>query len=402
MGIYSYECVTRQGDTVTGQLSAEDSDSAVQRLRTMGLMILDLGENRAPSGSGFFKFEKKVKLGELSLFSRQLSAMIRAGIPVTRALYTLSRQEKNTGFKRTLESIARNIEGGMNLTEAFGAYPGTFSDFYISMIHSGEVGGMLDDALLRLSQQLQKDKALRDNIKSATFYPRLVLVFALLMNIGMLAFLVPVFKTFLPSGIELPFITRAVFAVSDSLINRWYIWLLCISVLVLGIAYFIKSPSSRKLWDRIKFRLPAFGPLIQKSVIARFSRTLSTLLEGGIPIIQALESAGPTSGSSVVAEAAGTACKRIQEGKNIAGPLEESGVFPPMATQMVAVGEETGTLPSLLEKVAEFYEEEVEIMSKGLMDLIQPFIFIILGIIVGGMLISLYLPIFSIVTGGAG
>jgi type IV pilus assembly protein PilC len=402
MGVYNYECVTKQGDIVVGQLSADNSASAVQRLRTMGMLVLDLGEKRSSSGKGFFKLGKRVKMSELSLFSRQLSAMIRAGIPVTRALYTLARQEKHPGFKNTLEGVARNIEGGMSLTEAFGAYPRIFSNFYVSMIHSGEIGGMLDEALLRLSQQLQKDKALRDNIKSATFYPRIVLVFALLMVIGMLAFMVPVFKKFLPPGVELPFITRVVFALSDSIINRWYLWLLCISGIAAGIAYFLKRPASRRLWDRIKFRLPAFGPLIQKSVIARFSRTLSTLLEGGIPIIQALESAGPTSGSSIVAEAADLACKRIQEGKNIAEPLEESGVFPPMATQMIAVGEETGALSSLLEKIAEFYEEEVDIMSKGLMDLVQPFMFIILGIIVGGMLISLYLPIFSVITSSAG
>jgi type IV pilus assembly protein PilC len=383
-------------------MNAENADLATQRLKAMGLMILSLDEKRASSTSSFFTLEKKVTLGELSLFSRQLSAMIRAGIPVTRAIYTLSKQEKNSTFKKALENIARNIEGGMNLTEAFSAYPRIFSDLYISMIRAGELGGMMDEALLRLSDQLQKDKTLKDNIKSATFYPRVILVFALLMMIGMLVFLVPVFQGFLPKTAKLPGITRFIFALSGSLRSFWYIWVVAIIVIISGAVFFIKSPASKMIWERMKFRLPAFGSLIQKSVVARFSRTLATLLDGGIPVVQALESAGPTSGSLLVAEAVTDACIKIQEGKNIAGPLEESGVFPPMVTQMIAIGEETGALASLLEKIAEFYEEEVEIMAKGLMDLIQPILFIILGVVVGGMLIAMYLPMFASITQSGG
>ena len=402
MAIFNYECLNRQGETVKGRVNADNPSAAVLRLKNMDLLIMGLKETRASSAGGFLSNEKRVGISELSMFSRQLSAMMRAGIPITRALQTLARQTRNSTFRNALDNISRNVEGGMNLTEAFGAYPRIFSGVFVSMINAGEVGGILDESLLRLSEQLQKDKTLRDNIKSATFYPRMVLGFALLMMTGMLVFLVPVFKTFIPEGTEVPALTAAIFSLSDSIRNFWYVWLTVMVTVAAGFTVFVKSRRSRYLWDRIKFRMPAFGPLIHKSVIARFSRTLATLVEGGIPIVQALESAGPTSGSILLADAVGEACKKIAEGKNISGPLEDSGLFPPMVTHMISVGEETGSLSTLLVKLAEFYEDEVATASKGLTALIEPIMLIIVGLVVGVMLISLYLPIFTTITSSGG
>jgi type IV pilus assembly protein PilC len=402
MGLFNYECLNKQGESLKGQINAENSAAALIRLKGMELMITELREVRTSSANSFFSNEKKVKTSDLTMFSRQLSAMLKAGIPITRALHTLSRQTSNSTFRIALENISRNVEGGMNLTDAFGAYPKIFSDLFISMIRAGELGGILDDSLLRLSDQLQKDKTLQDNIRSATFYPRIVLCFAMLMLTGMLVFLVPIFQKFIPANAKIPALTTFIFSVSNSLRSYWYIWILVIIAIIAGFMTFMKSKKSKYIWDRIKFKLPAFGPLIHKSVIARFARTLATLMEGGIPVIQALESAGPTSGSIILADVVKDACKKITEGKNISGPLEESDLFPPMFTHMVAVGEETGQLSSLLEKLAEFYEDEVATTSKGLTALIEPLMLIIVGVVVGIMLISLYLPIFSTITTSAG
>lgn len=394
MALFNYECLNRQGEIVIGQLNADDISASVNRLKSMDLTVLDV-KQVSKGGTSFLTSEKKVTLGELSLFSKQFSSMISAGIPVTKALFTLSKQIANPTLKNVLAKTAQNVEDGMSLTDAFSAYPEVFPDIYVSMLQSGELGGTLELSLIRLSDQLLKEKQLQDNIKSATFYPRILLGFAAVIFIVMLVFLVPVFQTFIPEGTPTPAITRLIFSMSEFVRSYWYICLLGISVIVLAFIVFIKSTAGQMAWDRIKFKLPVFGELIKKSIIARFSRTLSTLMANGIPVVQAMLSAGPTSGSHLLANAVNEASKMIEEGKNISSPLEECGIFPPMVIQMIAVGEETGQLPELLDKIASFYEEEVSIMTKGLSSMIEPLMLILVGIIIGGMLISLYLPIFS-------
>ncbi len=398
MPVYRYETFNKQGENIRGMISADNLQDCVARLKEMGLTVLDIKEQKTTRFSAFLSSEKKVTLGELSIFSKQLSAMISSGIPITRSLFTLSRQVTNTTFKEALEDIAKNVEAGMSLTDAFAAYPRIFPDIYISMIQSGELGGMLENTLKRLADQFQKEKQLRDNIKSATFYPRLLMGVAFLLAIAMLVFLVPVFRSFIPDGAAIPGVTQIVFSLSDSIRGNWYIWIGVMIAIVAAIMAFVGSKTGKQLWDRLKFRMPIFGDLIQKTVIARFARTLSTLMEGGIPVIQAMQSAGPTAGNILVTEAIEHAVVSIEEGRNIAGPLEASGVFPPMVTQMIAIGEETGALPSLLDTIAEFYEEEVNTITKGLSTLIEPLMMIAVGLVVGGMLISLYLPIFTSIT----
>jgi len=402
---YNYECINRQGETQKGQISADNYDSAVEKLKKMGLAIIDLNEvgiAMPKKSTKAFGKKKKVSLGELSMFSNQLAALIGAGIPVTRALYTLGEQATNSTLKDAVLTIAHNIEGGMSLTDAFGMYPKIFSDLYISMIHSGEVGGMLEEVLKRLAEQLQKDKTLQDSIKSATFYPRMVGAFALLMFGGMLIVLVPIFKGFIPESVEPPMLTKMVFALSDLLRNSWYLVVLVIGGIVLSIYAYIKSSSGKRAWDKMRFKIPAFGPITHKSVLARFCRTFSTLLEGGIPVIQALESAAPTSGSITLTEAIKNTIEKIEEGKTIAGPLMGNKLFPPMMIQMISVGEESGTLSKLLDKVAGFYEEEVNALSKNLSTIIEPIMLVGVGLIVGLMLIALYLPMFTSVTQAGG
>lgn len=399
---FNYECLNKQGQILTGQINAESVNEAVDKLRATGLSVIELKEFKPKKKSQFFTLEKKVTVGDLTLFSRQLAAMIGAGIPVTRAITTLSKQASNSTLKLALETIGRNVEGGMNLTDAFSAYPHIFSDLYISMLRAGEIGGMLENSLLRLSEQLQKEKVLKDEIKSATSYPKSIGIFALIIFAAMMIFLVPVFQGFIPKGAETPGITQFIFNISDSIRNRYYIWIIAIIGIVSGLIAFFKSKTGHRLWEKNKLHLPVFGPIILKTVIARFTRTLATLLEGGIPVVQALESAGPTAGSDILSETVKLATKRIEEGKSIASTLEESGIFPPMVTHMIAIGEESGSLPALLDKLAEFYEQEVQTASRGLQALIQPFALVLIGVLIGGMLISLYLPIFTAVTASGG
>ena len=270
------------------------------------------------------------------------------------------------------------------------------------MIQAGEVGGTLEESLLRLSDQLQKDKTLKDNIRSASFYPIMVLCFAAIILTIMMVFIVPIFINMFPAGTELPFLTKIIVVLSELIRSYWYLWIIGIVAIILGIRYYLKSPSGSYQWDKTKLKLPIFGSLIQKAVLARFSRTLSTLLSGGIPVLQALEVSGPASGNLLVAEAVNNAREKIQEGRSIAEPLDESGMFPPMVIHMIAVGEETGSLSTLLTKIAEFFEDEVTTMTKGLTSLLEPILLIVIGILVGGMVVALYLPIFTAITSVGG
>lgn len=401
MPIYNYECMNKQGELITGEISAETTAIAAERLRASGYAVIELVEYKEKKKSSFLSNEKKVKLSDITLFSRQLAAMLSAGIPVTRALFTLSRQAENPTLRNALETISKNVEGGMGLADAFSAFPDIFSKLYVSMLKAGEIGGNLENTLLRLSDQLQKEKQVKDNIKSATSYPKMIGIFTVVIFVAMLVFMVPTFQGFIPESAEIPGMTQFIFNVSESVRTRWYIWIGVIGVITASIVLFFKSKTGHDLWENVKLKLPILGPIMLKSVIARFTRTLSTLLEGGIPVVQALESAGPTSGSDVLAETVKLATKRIEEGKTIASTLEESEVFPPMVTHMIAVGEESGTLPSLLDKLAEFYEEEVDVTTKSLQSLIQPVLLIFIGVLVGGMLVALYLPMFTSVAAGS-
>ncbi|RQD74729.1 MAG: type II secretion system F family protein [Candidatus Syntrophonatronum acetioxidans] len=395
---YKYEVINNMGEEVSGMLEADHEGAVIDRLQKRGLMITGIKEVPSSPLMEMLKKRRKVKLGDLSLFSRQLAAMLDAGIPVTRALFTLSEQADNPILQEALGQIANSVEGGSSLTDAISSYPDIFSDLYIGMIRAGELGGTLEDTLLRLSEQLQKDKNLQDSVKSATFYPTVVGVFAVIVLLAMMFFIVPIFMGFFPPDIELPFLTRLIIGMSESLRSYWYLWFLVVGGILLGIRYYLNTTKGIRAWDRVRFRLPVFGTLIHRVVIARFARTLSTLLAGGISVVQALETAGPTSGSYLMEQAVSRANTRIQEGRSLVEPLRESGIFPPMVTHMIGVGEETGALPNLLTRIAEFYEDEVATMTKGLTSLIEPLMLIVVGVLVGGMLVALYMPIFTVIT----
>ncbi len=399
--MYAYEAVDQSGEIVKGKMEADGETTIAERLRAKGMTVLEVKEEPSSplldmlrGGGG----SKKVSLGDLSLFSRQLAAMLDAGIPITRALHTLSEQATNPGLGKAVAEIASSVEAGTSFSESLEAYPHIFNRLYVGMVQAGETGGTLQETLTALAEQLNKDKALRDNIRSATFYPLIIGIFALLVFFGMMIFMVPVFVGFFPEDAELPGITQMVVTMSDSIINYWYVYILVIAAVIYGFRFYLNTESGRRAWDRVVIRIPGFGQIIHKTVIARFVRTFSTLLSGGIPVMQAMNQAGDAAGHSVVEETVEKAAEKVGEGSSIADPLEEAEFFPPMVTHMIAIGEETGALPDLLNRIALFFEEEVETLTRGLTAMIEPLMLIFVGGLVGFLLIALYLPIFTVIT----
>ncbi len=398
MPSFKYEAINKTGEAVTGKLEAEEQSSVAERLRGMGLMVTEIKEVKEFQLFSGLSFSSGVSQGDMSLFSRQLAAMISSGIPLTRAINTLSKQSSNPTLSKALTQIALDVEGGSSLSESLKQFPNIFSSLYIDMVYAGETGGALEETLNRLSNQLQKSKELRDNIKSATFYPIIVLSFAVIILFGMLFFLVPIFVGFFPSDAELPLPTQVIITISDITRDYWFIIIPAMAMFFIGFRKYAASKTGKKQIDRLTFRMPIFGSLIQKTAIAGFARTFASMLGTGIPVVQALDSSGKASGNTLVIEASQKAGEMIQEGSSVSEPLEESGVFPPMVTHMISVGEETGDIPEMMDKVATFFEEEVATMTRGLTSLIEPIMLVVIGILVGGMLVALYLPIFSVIT----
>lgn len=393
MASFTYDGMNRQGQNVHGEVVADNSSAAMDKLREAGIIVTDIKEKviseKKKSGG------KKVSIQDVAVFARQMAAMISAGVPVTRALATLAKQTTNPTLAAAIVDISENVESGMPLSDAFAMYPKIFDDLFVAMIATGEVGGILEQSLISLANQLQKNKALKDNIKSAVSYPKNIGIFAIILLIAMLAFMVPIFQKMIPAKTELNGLTQFIFNASTSLRTQWYLWILVAVVLIVALRFIIKSKFAHNFWEKNKLHMPLIGDFITKMVIARFCRTLATLLAGGVTAVEALQSAGPTSGSDLIKDAVDNAISDIEEGKSISDSLDKSGLFPPMVTGMIAIGEEAGTLPELLDKVAEFYEEDVETTSRNLGSIIEPIALIGIGGLVGAMLISLYLPIFT-------
>ncbi len=388
--------MNRQGQNVHGEVVADNSSAAMDKLREAGIIVTDIKEkviNEKKKSGG-----KKVSIQDVAIFARQMAAMISAGVPVTRALSTLAKQTTNPTLAAAIVDISENVESGMPLSDAFAMHPKIFDDLFVAMIATGEVGGILEQSLISLANQLQKNKALKDNIKSAVSYPKNIGIFAIVLLIAMLAFMVPIFQNMIPTGTELNGLTQFIFNASGSLRTQWYLWILVVVILIVVLRAIIKSKPAHDFWEKNKLHMPLLGDFITKMVIARFCRTLATLLAGGVTAVEALQSAGPTSGSDLIKKAVDDAISDIEEGKSISDSLDKSGLFPPMVTGMIAIGEEAGTLPELLDKVAEFYEEDVETTSRNLGSIIEPIALIGIGGLVGAMLISLYLPIFTATT----
>lgn len=396
MASFTYDGLNRQGQSIHGEVVADNSTAAIDKLREAGVVVTDISEKEIKPVKA--RGGKKVTLTDVSLFSRQMAAMLSAGVPVTRALSTLAKQTTNSTLAAAITDIGKNVESGGTLADAFAQYPKIFNRLFISMIETGELGGILEQSLMSLSLQLQKEKNLKDNIKSAVSYPKNIGIFALLLLIVMLVVMVPMFQKMIPGTTPVNGLTQFIFNVSGSLRGQWYYWILVVAVIVVVGILVKRSAPAHRLWENNKLRLPMFGDFITKMCVARFCRTFATLISGGVTAVEALQNAGPTAGSDLVEKAVSDAVSDIEEGKSISESLDKSGIFPPMVIGMIAIGEEAGTLPELLDKVAEFYEEDVEVTSRNLRSMIEPIALILVGALVGTMLVSLYLPIFTATT----
>jgi type IV pilus assembly protein PilC len=400
MGAYAYTAINANGLELKGEINAADSAAAHEQLRSQGLMpssLEELGSAREESVGGN---DKRVKPKALQVFSRQFATLIEAGVNVVNALVILEDQTEDDGLADVIREVRIDVEGGLVLSQAMARHPKVFSRLYIAMVEAGEAAGMLDKVLDRVAYQIEKDTKIKRRVKSAMIYPSIVMIFATLVLTGMLMFLVPVFvKVFDQLNGELPKPTQIVLAGSNLLRGYWFIIFPGMFGAFFGLKKAKRTEPGRQVWDRMKLRLPMkIGDVVLKVTMARFSRTLATLVAAGVDIIKALEITGSTAGNWVVEEALVEVREKVQEGVPIAQPLLENEIFPPMVSQMVKIGEETGELEKMLSKIADFYEDEVDSSVAALTSIIEPIMMIGVGLMVGVIIISMYLPMFKMLT----
>jgi type IV pilus assembly protein PilC len=398
VALYTYKARTRQGEIIEDQTEGTDTMAVVRGLRKQGLLVIDVREQSVAQKDILEPF-KRIKLSDLVIFSRQLATMINAGLPIVRALYVLSEQTENKKLKDVVVLVRKDVEAGLSLSETLEKHPKVFDKLYVEMVKAGEIGGILDGVLLRIADQLEKDQDLRRKVKSAMTYPTVVLVLAVLAASFMLIFIVPVFaRMFEDLGGTLPLPTRVAMGASDILTSIFGVLVYAgIGAAVFAFLRWKKTEHGRKVWGRVVLRIPAkIGDVVQKVALARFARTLGTLSAAGVPILQSLEITATSSGNWVIENALLKSRDAVREGVPIYKPLEGEPVFPPMVTRMIAVGEETGDIDGMLAKIGEFYESEVDATVKALTSIIEPLMIVVVGGIVGGIVIAMYLPMFKI------
>ncbi len=409
MPAFSYSAIDAQGSQFAGEIQAADASAAREALRGSGLLAQWIEELKAPAVKGKGMFDKGVKPKSLQIFSRQFATMIEAGLSVVTALVILEQQTDDDALRIVIDDIREQVESGALLSEAMAKHPDVFSRLYIAMVEAGEAAGVLDTVLDRVAIQIEKEQQIKRRVKGAMIYPTIVLTFATLVMTGMLMFLVPIFvKIFDQLGGELPTLTQYVLHASNALRHAWFPGIpipgvVFIAAIVGGGLYgfkrWKKTDDGRAKWDAFKLRLPvSIGSVVLKVSMARWSRTLSTLIASGVDIMRALEITAQTAGNWVVENETANLRVRVQEGASISQPLIDSEVFPPMVSQMVKIGEETGELEKMLSKVADFYEDEVDASITALTSIVEPLMMVGVGVMVGVIIIGMYLPMFKMLS----
>jgi len=399
MATYAFKAVDLAGVPTNGELDAGDKQAVAQNLRARSLIVLDIEELKSASAGDILARWKKVKARDLTVATRQFSSMVSSGMSLLRSLYVLEEQVDSDQLKEALVDIRGDVEAGISLSDALAKHPRIFNELYTAMVAAGETGGILDETLHRVADQLEKDDALRRQVRAAMMYPGFVGGFALVVLLALVAFIVPVFeKVFKDFGGELPAITKVSVGMSHLVTGRWY---LLIAGTVLAVYAFRKwknTESGKVQWDTFKFKLPMkIGGIIQKVALARFSRTFAALVGAGVPMLEAIEITGRTSGNKVVELAMQDVHDSVRRGGTLAEPMRGAPLaFPPMVVQMIAVGEETGGLDHMLSKIADFFEDEVAAAVKALTSIIEPVMIVVVGIIVGFVVISMYMPMFKV------
>ncbi len=404
---FKYEARDASGKTVKGSITADSQKDVVADLRRRSLMPTEIkkagGSLFSGGGSGATKGKKKLakkasaKKGELEVFTRQLSTMLSAGIPMLEALEILADQAESPGFMFTLNRVVEDIRSGADLSRALEPHHKVFSDIYVSMIRAGEVSGQIDVILVRLAEYLEASAHLRQEIKAAMTYPVislfLVIGIAMFLMIGIVPSFKPVFESL---EVELPALTSVIMDIAFFLKGYWY---LMFGAVIAGVFMFRMWANTERggyLWDAFKLRVPVFGPLFKKVALSRFARTFSTLIKSGVPILGAMEIVSETSGNKVITRIVDEAKESVKQGDSLSEPFGNYSVFPPMVTKMIGIGERSGALDALLEKIAEFYDQQVEAEVKGLTSMIEPIMIAMMGIIVGGIVLAVFLPIFKL------
>ncbi|HTY97569.1 MAG TPA: type II secretion system F family protein [Solirubrobacteraceae bacterium] len=397
MSTYVFKALDLAGGKAKGEVEADSKQAVSDQLKARGLIVLDISDKHG-SKEIELAFLKRVKATELAVFSRQLSTMISSGMSILRALYVLEEQTESKFLKETIVSVRKDVEAGLPLSDAMARHPKVFNQLFIAMTQAGETGGVLEDALLRIADQLQKDAALRRQIKSAMIYPTMVIIFAVGVMLALVGFLVPVFVgVFKQFGGELPSLTKVSVFLSEVVTGYWWALFFGTAGAITLFVRWKKTPWGRRQWDKMILHVPMkIGGIVQQVAVARWSRTLSSLTAAGVPLLQALEITGKTGGNTVVEESMDGVIASVKRGGTIAAPLAQAKIFPAMVTHMVGVGEETGALDHMLARIAEFYEEQVEASVKALTSILEPIMIIVIGGMVGFIVISMYLPLFEV------
>ena len=396
MPVYTWKGRTRSGEAREGSLEATSREEALAALRRQGIIgptVKEKGKEIALP-----RLRKGVKQKDIAIFTRQFSVMIDAGLPLVQCLEILAQQQPNKVFQNILNEIRQDVEAGSTLADAMRKHPKVFDDLFCNMVAAGETGGILDTILQRLSTYIEKIVKLKAAVKGALVYPVSVLVIAAVVVWVILTFVIPVFADlFTGLGAELPLPTRMTIALSNFLRRWWWLILAGIAGAIFGIRQYRKTERGRRVLDAMMLRIPVLGMLLRKIAVARFCRTLGTLTSSGVAILDGLEITARTSGNAIIEDAIMKVRAAVEEGKTIAQPLEETGVFPSMVVQMIEVGEQTGALDTMLAKIADFYEDEVDEATQNLLSLLEPVMIVILGTVIGGIVVSMYMPMFSLI-----
>ena len=394
MPTFKYIAKETTGKTVTGILEYSDKELLIDALRKKGLIIISIEETAKKKAMSFWD---SVKLEEVVIFSRQLATMVDSGIPLVQALDILCEQIEKPVFRNILVKVKDDIETGSSLSDALARHPEVFSTLYINMVRAGESSGALDDILDRLAAYLEKSSMLQRKVKSSLVYPTVVITMAMLITLVMLLKVIPTFKgIFSMLGGTLPLPTRILILVSDT-IREMFLYVAAVAaVIVFALRKYMKTGQGKEVFDRMLLGMPILGTLFRKVAVAKFTRTLATLVKSGVPILVSLEIVGKTAGNVVIEKAVESVRRGIKEGENIADPLAKSGAFPPMVVRMIKVGEQTGELEKMLTKIADFYEDQVDAAVSGLTSLIEPLIIAVLGVVIGGIVIAMFLPVFKL------
>lgn len=397
--VFSYKAIDRSGATSVGEISGDSQSAVAAQLRLRGLTVVDVTEKKASSMDvDLFARFKRVKASEMTVLARQLATMVSSGLSLLRALSVLEEQTENPLLKDVVGKVRGDVETGLSLSQAMAKHPRVFNRLFVSMVQAGETGGNLEEVLERVAIQLEKDDHLRRTVKSAMTYPTMIAAFAVLVLVAMVMFIIPIFAAMFDDlGGELPPLTAFMVGMSDAMRGYWYLFFTVPIAAWIGFKRWKATESGQLWWDRLKLRLPmGIGDIVLKIAVARFARTLGTLTASGVPILQALDITSQTTGNRVLSDPMSEVTERVKEGQSLAAPLARIGVFPTMVTQMLAVGEETGALDSMLHKLADFYDDEIAAKLKSLTSIIEPLMMIGVGCIVGIVVVSMYLPMFKI------